>query len=300
MSYCNVCLLVKYLYLLFGELNIIVDMLLVSGYLENLQCCGVGYVQQDLKDKVVMMNCIFKVLEYDYFVLMVQFIQGICGDCYYEVLVRMEGELGELMGLNEFLLVVYEFGLFMWVDQWVIEYMLVFMDVNWWVLSGLWLVINFFLVLLSCSQFFQEVEVLLQVYNIELWQIIFELIENYVFSNFELVCQILEYLWVLGCWVVIDDFGIGYVSYVWLKIMNVDIFKIDGSFICNLFVSSFDYQVVDFICCLVCMKNMQVVVEYVELLEICQVVIMLGIDYMQGYDIGVLVFLMQLVEEMIG
>ncbi|HHP0433419.1 TPA: EAL domain-containing protein, partial [Klebsiella pneumoniae] len=48
------------------------------------------------------------------------------------------------------------------------------------------------------------------------------------------------------------------------------------------------------------MKNMQVVAEYVESPEIRQAVITLGIDYMQGYDIGVPVPLTQLAEEMIG
>lgn len=54
-----------------------------------------------------------------------------------------------------------------------------------------------------------------------------------------------------GCQIVIDDFGIGYVSYVWLKNVDVDIFKIDGSFICNIVLNSFDYQIVVFICYLV-------------------------------------------------
>ncbi|CAH1466887.1 Cyclic di-GMP phosphodiesterase YfgF [Klebsiella quasipneumoniae] len=44
------------------------------------------------------------------------------------------------------------------------------------------------------------------------------------------------------------------------------------------------------------MKNMQVVAEYVESPEIRRAVIALGIDYMQGYDIGVPVPLTQLAE----
>lgn len=39
----------------------------------------------------------------------------------------------------------------------------------------------------------------------------------------------------------IDDFGIGYVSYVRFKNVNVDLFKIDGSFICNIVLNSLDY-----------------------------------------------------------
>lgn len=110
--------------------------------------------------------------------------------------------------------------------------------------------------------------------------------------------QTLEHLRALGCRVAIDDFGTGYASYARLKTMNVDILKIDGSFIRNLLASSLDYQVVDSICRLARMKNMQVVAEYVESPEIRQAVIALGIDYLQGYDIGVPVPLAQLAEGM--
>ena len=46
----------------------------------------------------------------------------------------------------------------------------------------------------------------------------------------------------------IDDFGTGYASYARLKTLNVDMLKIDGSFIRNLVTSSLDYQVVASIC----------------------------------------------------
>lgn len=39
----------------------------------------------------------------------------------------------------------------------------------------------------------------------------------------------------------IDDFGTGYASYVWLKNVNADLLKIDGSFICNIVLNSLDY-----------------------------------------------------------
>ena len=298
MSYCNVRSPVKHLYLLLGELNTIADMSLASGHPENMQRRGAGHVQQDLKDKVVMMNRILKALEQDHFVLMAQPIQGIRGDNYHEVLLRMEGESGELTGPNAFLPVAHEFGLSSRVDQWVIEHTLAFMDTHRRALPGLRLAINLSPVTLSRSQFPQEVEALLQTYNIEPWQIIFELTENYALSNPELVCQTLEHLRALGCRVAIDDFGTGYASYARLKTMNVDILKIDGSFIRNLLASSLDYQVVDSICRLARMKNMQVVAEYVESPEIRQAVIALGIDYLQGYDIGVPVPLAQLAEGM--
>ncbi|OOL21237.1 cyclic diguanylate phosphodiesterase, partial [Klebsiella aerogenes] len=81
-------------------------------------------------------------------------------------------------------------------------------------------------------------------YNIEPWQLIFELTENHSLSNPEQAQQTLARLQELGCRVAIDDFGTGYASYARLKTLNVDMLKIDGSFIRNLVTSSLDYQVV--------------------------------------------------------
>ncbi len=117
-------------------------------------------------------------------------------------------------------------------------------------------------------------------------------------SNPELVCQTFRASAGAGRRVAIDDFGTGYASYARLKTMNVDILKIDGSFIRTPLASSLDYQVVDLFVVWRVMKNMQVVAEYVESPEIRQAVIALGIDYLQGYDIGVPVPLAQLAEGM--
>ncbi len=84
----------------------------------------------------------------------------------------------------------------------------------------------------------------------------------------------------------IDDFGTGYASYARLKTMNVDILKIDGSFIRNIVSNSLDYQIVASICHLARMKKMLVVAEYVESEEIRCAAEALGIDYFQGYLIG--------------
>ncbi|SYU08569.1 cytochrome C-type biogenesis protein [Klebsiella pneumoniae] len=119
---------------------------------------------------------------------------------------------------------------------------------------------------MSNSYFHQQVKTLLERYDIESWQIIFELTENHSLTNPEQARKTLAQLQDLGCRVAIDDFGTGYASYARLKTMNADLLKIDGSFIRNLVTSSLDYQAVAS--------------------EIRQAVVSLGIDYMQGYDIG--------------
>lgn len=286
LSYCSVRSPVKHLYLLLGELNTIADMSLTSGHPENMQRRGAIHVQHGLKDKVAMMNQILQALELDRFRLMAQPIVGIRGDSYHEVLLRMVGENGETINPDSFLPVAHEFGLASRIDLWVLENTLSFMNQHRHTLPGLRLAVNLSPVSVSRSQFPQEVEQRLARFGVEPWQLIFELTENHSLNNPEQARQTLAHLQALGCRVAIDDFGTGYASYARLKSLNVDLLKIDGSFIRNLVTSSLDYQVVASICHLARMKNMQVVAEYVETEEIRQAVMSLGIDYMQGYEIG--------------
>ncbi|MCE9901342.1 EAL domain-containing protein [Raoultella terrigena] len=286
LSYCSVRSPVKHLYLLLGELNTIADMSLTSGHPENMQRRGAIHVQHGLKDKVAMMNQILQALELDRFRLMAQPIVGIRGDSYHEVLLRIVGENGETINPDSFLPVAHEFGLASRIDLWVLENTLSFMNQHRHTLPGLRLAVNLSPVSVSRSQFPQEVEQRLARFGVEPWQLIFELTENHSLNNPEQARQTLAHLQALGCRVAIDDFGTGYASYARLKSLNVDLLKIDGSFIRNLVTSSLDYQVVASICHLARMKNMQVVAEYVETEEIRQAVMSLGIDYMQGYEIG--------------
>ena len=297
-SYCSVRSPVKHLYLLLGELNNIADMSLTSGQPENMQRRGAIHIQHGLRDKVVMINQIQQALEQNHFCLMAQPIVGIRGDNYYEVLLRMTGDDGKIIYPDEFLPLAHEFGLSSRIDLWVLEHTLAFMNQQRKILPGLRLAVNLSPVSVSRSPFPGEVERLLAQYHVEPWQLLFELTENHALNNPEQARHTLAHLQALGCRVAIDDFGTGYASYARLKTMNVDILKIDGSFIRNLLASSLDYQVVDSICRLARMKNMQVVAEYVESPEIRQAVIALGIDYLQGYDIGVPVPLAQLAEGM--
>ncbi|MDF7681567.1 EAL domain-containing protein [Enterobacteriaceae bacterium ESL0689] len=296
-SYCNVRSPVQHLHLLLGELNNVADMSLTSDQPENMSFSGVTQGQYCLKDKVARMHQIQQALEQNQFYLMAQPIMGIRGDNYHEVLLRMVDDNGKLVSPADFLPVAHEFGLVSQIDIWVLEHTLSFMDQHRKTLPGLRLAVNLSPVSVSRSHFPDEVSRLLAQYHIEPWQLIFELTENHALRNPQQARQTLAHLQMLGCRVAIDDFGTGYASYVSLKNLNADLLKIDGSFIRNLMTSSLDYQVVASICNLARMKKMQLVAEYVETPDIRKAVLALGIDYLQGYDIGEPVPLASLVTE---
>ena len=285
-SYCYVRSPVVHLYLLLGELSTVADLSLSTCHPENLQQRGAINLQRGLKDKVEMMNRLQYALEHDAFTLMAQPVQGMRGDHYHEVLLRMHDDRGEMISPDLFLPVAQEFGLSSRIDLWVLEKTLQFMAANRDSMPGKRFAINLSPSSICRAQLPLEVTRLLQTYAIEPWQLILEITECSSFGNAGLANQIVGQLQKMGCRIAIDDFGTGYASYARLKNVDADILKIDGSFIRNIVSNSFDYQIVASICHLARMKKMLVVAEYVESEAIRDAASALGIDYLQGYFIG--------------
>ncbi len=233
-----------------------------------------------------MMNRLQQALEHNHFFLMAQPITGMRGDVYHEILLRMKGENDELISPDSFLPVAHEFGLSSSIDMWVIEHTLQFMAENRAKMPAHRFAINLSPTSVCQARFPVEVSQLLAKYQIEAWQLIFEVTESNALTNVKQAQITLQHLQELGCQIAIDDFGTGYASYARLKNVNADLLKIDGSFIRNIVSNSLDYQIVASICHLARMKKMLVVAEYVENEEIREAVLSLGIDYMQGYLIG--------------
>ncbi|MCS2157021.1 EAL domain-containing protein [Scandinavium sp. H11S7] len=285
-SYCHVRSPVMQLPMLLGELSTIANSSLVTGSPENLQHRNASHLQEGLKDKITMMNRLQLALEHGNFSLMAQPIVGMRGDSYHEVLLRLNGDNDQLISPEVFLPMAHEFGLSSRIDLWVLENTLKFMDSRRETLLGLRLSVNISPSSACGSQFPKTVSDLLKRYNIQGWQLIFEITENHSLSHPDQAMLNMAQLQALGCRIAIDDFGTGYASYARLKNVSADILKIDGSFIQNLLSSTLDYQIVSSICQLARMKNMQVVAEYVETDEIREAALSLGIDYLQGFYLG--------------
>ncbi|RSK63806.1 EAL domain-containing protein [Enterobacter huaxiensis] len=296
LSYCYVRSPVNHLYLVLGELGVIADLSLSTNHPENLQQRGAVHLQRSLKDKVAMMSRLQTALEQNAFTLMIQPIRGLRGDSYHEVLLRMPDMKGVLISPDQFLPVAQEFGLSSRVDLWVIERTLSFLAEHRQRLPGQRFAINLAPSTVCRAQLPLDVSRLLTKYGIEAWQLIFEVTESTTFGNAELAVQTLRQLQKMGVRIAIDDFGTGYASYARLKSVDADILKIDGSFIRNIVSNSLDYQIVASICHLARMKKMLVVAEYVETEEIRSAVHALGIDYIQGYLVGMPVEMETLLE----
>ncbi|WP_242447349.1 bifunctional diguanylate cyclase/phosphodiesterase [Nitrosomonas supralitoralis] len=90
----------------------------------------------------------------------------------------------------------------------------------------------------------------------------------------------------LGCGFVLDDFGVGFSSFYYLRELPVDVVKIDGSFVRNLSESGDDLILVNALCSVARGFGKRITAEFVETAEILSIIEKMDIDYAQGYYIG--------------
>lgn len=90
----------------------------------------------------------------------------------------------------------------------------------------------------------------------------------------------------MGCSISLDDFGIGFTSFLYLKEMEVDYIKIAGAFIKNLDRNLNDQLFVKAITSVAGGMGIKTIAEFVETEEVCGLLKAFGVDYGQGYLIG--------------
>lgn len=113
----------------------------------------------------------------------------------------------------------------------------------------------------------------------------FEVTETAAIVNLDQAAILLADIKALGCRIALDDFGAGMSSYSYLKHLPVDYVKIDGSFIKDILVSPHDREIVKSFNEIAHFMGKKTIAEYVENLEILELLRDIGIDYAQGYAI---------------
>lgn len=114
----------------------------------------------------------------------------------------------------------------------------------------------------------------------------FEITERVAIHNLELAQQFVATLKGLGCSFSLDDFGTGVSSFSYLKSLNVDYLKIDGSFIKDIVNDHVAREMVRSVSQVGHLMGVKVIAEYVENGQVIQILREIGVDYGQGYGIA--------------
>lgn len=117
-------------------------------------------------------------------------------------------------------------------------------------------------------------------------RLIFEITETAAIHNLDIAVKFINALKTMGCRFSLDDFGVGFTSFVYLKRMQVDYIKIDGSFVRRLHKSQDDQHIVKAITDVAKSMGIKTVAEFVETKKTLKLLKEYGVDYAQGYLIG--------------
>ncbi|NPA11220.1 MAG: EAL domain-containing protein [Epsilonproteobacteria bacterium] len=132
----------------------------------------------------------------------------------------------------------------------------------------------------------KENEHLAPLFEIESGKITIELTEREVARNIEDTKKLFEIFRNRGFKTAIDDFGTGYSSLTYIKELDIDILKIDMSFIKNITTSKKDLALVKTIITLARTLGFKTIAEGVETKEQFEILKELGCNMIQGYLIS--------------
>jgi len=127
----------------------------------------------------------------------------------------------------------------------------------------------------------------LKEFNILPSRVTFEILEKDTVSNSaSKVIMKLNKLHSMGFKIAVDDFGIENSNFSHLLELNLDFIKIDGLFIKNLKNSNKNKKIITAIVSFAKALNIKTVAEFVEDVDIYNIIKECGVDYAQGYFIG--------------
>ena len=244
--------------------------------------------QEEVKSRVGWVNQINSAIKENNFVLYAQPILELGSDdiSHYEVLIRMAEGGGELISPGKFLPVAEKFGLSRDIDKWVVNETLNSlhetsaggMDHQFAInLSGQSMTDNELLNWLKCNQSMDGK-------NFD--KILFEVTETAALSNIGSANDFISALRDRGSKFALDDFGMGFSSFNYLKQLSVDYLKIDGSFIQDLPSDSMNQDLVQSIVEVAHRLHKETIAEFVEDEETLRMVRNYGTDHAQGFHIG--------------
>ena len=201
---------------------------------------------------------------------------------FYECLLRMQRPDGSIVSAGEFIPLAEQLGLSRFIDRRVLELAVDFAKAH----PAVHLSINVSGYTSSEHEWLVSLHKLTGGRREIMERLTIEITETAAIHDLDVSSAFVDTLKELGCRVAIDDFGAGYTSFKNLKTLNVDMVKIDGSFIRNLTTEP-DNQV--FIKTLVEIAetfNLETVAEWVGDEETAQMMARAGITHQQGFYFG--------------
>lgn len=197
----------------------------------------------------------------------------------YEVLTRLKrGD--QYVAADEFVLIAEDLGLIREMDLFVIGRALAEVP------REVHLFLNISLNAFQSPEFFADFRALLQSAAAQGRLITIELTERQTTDLEGDFFRLIAELRAGGVKIALDDFGVGYSSYDYLRRLRPDFVKIDGSFVQRMLSDAHDERIVAHIHELAASFGARSIAEHVEDQKTRQALARMGVDYAQGYLFG--------------
>jgi EAL domain-containing protein (putative c-di-GMP-specific phosphodiesterase class I) len=205
---------------------------------------------------------------------------------HYEALIRLNYKDGSQCPPSLFIPLAEKSSLISKIDDWVVE--TVYKKMQSWLVEqpDLSIGINISAPSLQGKDFYLNLTKLNEKYQIPPESITIELTETSYIDNFGNVHSNLDYLSEKGFAIALDDFGVGYSSFNYLRELPLNYVKLDGSYVNGVSRKSENVAFIKSVVIMAKEFNMETIAEYVETKEDLDVLRELGIDYAQGFLVG--------------
>lgn len=203
---------------------------------------------------------------------------------HIELLLRLRGEDGGEVLPGAFLPAAERYGLMPLIDRWVVETALGNIDRIHPDGSRLaTCAINLSGASLEDAGLFERIAQLVALYQIDARRLVFEITETVAMRDFAASSALIARLRSLGCRVALDDFGAGMSSFGYLKNLELDMVKIDGSFVQNMASDRMSQSIIRAVTDIAHQQGLTVVAEWVSSKELLDMLASMDVDYAQGF-----------------
>lgn len=222
------------------------------------------------------------------FVLHAQPVMSLSGDTTprSELLLRMQGEDGDVIPPGSFLYIAERFELVQEIDRWVVSRAIEILAEEQAAGREIVLCVNLSAKSVVDPSLPDHIASELKAHEADGRGLCFEVTETAAVVNIDRARRFAGRVSELGCEFALDDFGAGFASFYYLKHLAFDLLKIDGEFVTDLTTSRTNQLVVKAVVDIARGLGKRTIAEFVEDAETLELLRGMGVDFAQGFYVA--------------
>lgn len=205
---------------------------------------------------------------------------------HYETLVRLIDEHGEVISPEAFINMAEKLGMIQEIDQFILDSAIRRQGELLRQGHDITLAINLSGKAFDDPLLYEKIVTAIKRHRARAENLIFEITETAAVSDIMAAEKVMSRIQTLGCQFALDDFGVGFSSFYYLRELPVEYVKIDGSFVKDLVNNTDNIVLVKALSEVAIGFNKLSVAEFVDSLQTLHILAEAKVNYAQGYFIG--------------